>query len=407
MLWKFLTLWKILEDGRSVVEGIQFFWWGTCVATYFIFVLMITTKTVLYPDVFKAEVKHPVRFNFFCGPIIGLCMLMIAMPPAFGQQLVVLQIMWTTAFFCQAAASLVIYHRWLVSSNVHETAASPYILSLISWFLLSAAGTPADIDSAGGLPLRAMCFGVGSFFAVFTYPFILSGIYGGRTRAGTPASFLIIAPPSVAGMSIIGINGGYHSAAGALLGCAMAFFLLLVRMGPQILAPPRLLGVNWTYIFSQAAMSILAIQIAEHFKSTAISILALLLSSCATLVILIVAIRLGIHAWQVSRGTDVWEDPLVAAVSQNPQQSFCSPEANIEASVELEFGSEKSGDSSEHGVRQTPSETSFNGTKGGNGTDGALTNEAATASAAAAAVAAAMDLHEGDDDNKAPVIQSS
>jgi len=337
-LWKSLTSWNILEDGKSVVEGIQFFWWGTCVATYGIFVIMFTTKAVLYPDVFKAEVKHPVRFNFFCGPIIVLCMLMIAMPPAFGQQIVVLRIMWTTAFFCQSAASLVIYHRWLVSSNVHETAASPYLLSLISWFLLSVAGTPAHIDSAGGLPLREMCFGVGSFFAVFTYPFILSGIYDGRTQAGTPASFLIIAPPSVAGIGIIGINGGYHNAAGSLFGCVLFLFLLLVRMGPQILAPPRLLGVNWAYIFPQAAMSILAIKIAEHFKSTAMNILALLLSSCATLVILIVAIRLGIHGWQVIRGTDVWQDPLVAAVSHQGTHCVEGTQADGQRVVGSTFG---------------------------------------------------------------------
>jgi len=235
------------------------------------------------------------------------------MPPAFGPQLMVLQSMWTTAFFCQAAASLVIYHRWLVSSSVEDTAAAPYLLSLISWFLLSVAGTPANIDSAGGMPLRAMCFGVGTFFAVFLYPFILSSIYGGRTQAGTPASFLILAPPSVAGIGIFGINGGYNTATGGLFGCVAFLFLLLIRMGPKISAPPRLLGVNWAYAFPQCAMSILAIMIAEHFNSTTMNTIALLLSLIATLVIIMVAVRFCIHGWQVFRGRDVWQDPLAGS----------------------------------------------------------------------------------------------
>lgn len=211
--------------------------------------------------------------------------------------------------------------------------------------------------------MREMCFGVGSFFAVFTYPFILAGIYGGRTQAGTPASFLIIAPPSVAGISIFGINGGYHSAAGALFGCVVFLFSLLLRMGPKILAPPRLLGINWAYIFPQAAMSILAIKTAEHFKSRAMNIIALLLSSVATLAIVIVAVRLGIHGWQVFRGKDVWQDPLVAAVNKNSRrltklfskESFCSPEVNIEAGSEVQFSSERSGDSGEDGLHRITS----------------------------------------------------
>jgi len=395
MLWKFLTLWKALEDVKEVLEGIQLFWWGMCIATYGIFIILFTTKAVLYFDVFKAEVQHPVRFNFFCGPIIALLMLTISMPPGFGPQLGKLRAMWTAAFFCQASASLVIYHRWLVSSSVHDTAASPYLLSLISWFLLSAAGTPADIDSAGGLPLREMCFGIGTFFAVFTYPFILSGIYGGRTQAGTPASFLIIAPPSVAGISVVGINGGYHELAGALLGCVVFLFLLLVRMGPKILAPPRLLGVNWAYIFPQAAMSILAIKTAEHVKSTAMNMVALILSSVATLVILIVAGRLCVHSWQVFRGNDVWQDPLAAALAKDPKRlktlwrtkSFCSPGTNIEASVDSHYGSEGS-----DGLQRMTSLGSSIGSNGSNGikskddTTGTMVNAATTPSAAAAAV---------------------
>jgi len=384
MLWKFMTLWEVLEDGRAAIEGVQLFWWATCVATYIIFFILFTTKAALFPEVFRAEIKHPVRFNFFCGPIIGVCMLLIGMPPSFGDQTSLLQAMWCSAFFLQAGASLVIYHRWLVSSSVHDTAASPYLLSLISWFLLSAGGTPADIDTAAGFPLRGICFGIGAFFAVFTYPFILGGIYGGRTQAGTPASFLIIAPPSVAGISIIGINGGYHGSAGSLFGCVLFIFLLLVRMGPQILQPPRLLGVNWAYIFPQAAMSILSIKIAEHFQSPVMNTIAIMLSSIATLVIVIVAIRLAAHGLQVVKGKDVWKDPLVAAVNSKRVSRRGKSLANIEAVEDVEYCSEGEVGLSRNtsGASGDDSNASYNGQKE---TKGAEIKAAATATASAEA----------------------
>jgi len=307
------------------------------------------------------------------------------MPPAFGEQLLVRRAMFSAAFACQVPASLIIYHKWLVSSNINENASSPYLLSLICWFFLCESGTLADIESASGVPLREMCFGIGSFFALFTYGFILAGIHAGRTQAGSSASFLILAPPSLAGISIIGINGGYHKAAGALFGCVMGLFWLLVRMGPTILAPPRVLGTNWFYLFPQAAMAKLAITIAQHSESIAMTILALVLSVFATLSLVVVAIRMGIHGFQVIRGTDVWEDPLVAAASKKDEPTPVGEEGFKRKTPEASFTDTKS----------------TNDTKGKNGT---TVNAAATARAAHAAVAPTADPHEEDDDDI--VIQS-
>merc|ERR1719221_1656084 len=106
-----------------------------------------------------------------------------------------------------------------------------------------------------------MCFGVGSFFSLFYYPFILLGIYAGRTEPGSPALFLMVAPISVAGIGLIGLCGGITPATEGMFGIAFFIKLLLVRGGPKILQRPSVFGTYWAYVFPNAALASLSIQI--------------------------------------------------------------------------------------------------------------------------------------------------
>jgi tellurite resistance protein TehA-like permease len=266
----------------------------------------------MYPAVVKAEYLHPVRFNFLVGPCIAICMLAIAMPPDVEDPKDVLQVIWVIALFYQFSAALVVYHRWLFASDASEMAAAPYLLSIVSWFLLCLLGRTSGMDKSLELPVSAMCYGVGCFFSVFVYPFILTGIHSGRTERGSPALFLMLAPLSVAGLGLAALSGGQLTAgAEAIFGIVVCLFFLLARQGPKLLERPIVIGVYWAYVFPLAAMATFAINIARTYQSALAETVAAILSVMAILGFFAVISRMSFHMFQVARGNAAWIDPLV------------------------------------------------------------------------------------------------
>eukprot|EP00931_Biecheleriopsis_adriatica_P048346 TRINITY_DN27934_c0_g1_i2.p1 TRINITY_DN27934_c0_g1~~TRINITY_DN27934_c0_g1_i2.p1 ORF type:complete len:213 (+),score=24.20 TRINITY_DN27934_c0_g1_i2:40-639(+) len=172
VLWKNLIKYRLLADAAEGVKAVQWAFWLACLCALIGFLVTYGVKCVMYRDVIRKEAMHPVRVNFFCGPGIALSMLAVSLPPSLGDQTSLLQALWTVIFFYQASASLVIYHRWLYLAGMNETASAPFLLSVVTWFFLCVLGNGADIDNASGMPLRAMCFGVGAFFSLLVYPLV-------------------------------------------------------------------------------------------------------------------------------------------------------------------------------------------------------------------------------------------
>eukprot|EP00930_Biecheleria_cincta_P071517 TRINITY_DN5900_c0_g1_i1.p1 TRINITY_DN5900_c0_g1~~TRINITY_DN5900_c0_g1_i1.p1 ORF type:complete len:453 (+),score=71.91 TRINITY_DN5900_c0_g1_i1:26-1360(+) len=338
LLWKSLSKWPPLADVADIAKAIQWVFWVACVTTLAAFLIAFAAKMFFHWDVVRKEAYHPVRVNFFLGPVIALCMLSMGLPPSLGPQEEFLQAMWTIAFFYQCSATLVIYHRWLYVLSASVTASAPYLLSIVTWFLLCAMGGPAGIDQACGMPLRAMCFGVGTFFAVLIYPLILLGIHAGQTEAGSPALFLMLAPLSVAGNGIIGLSGGVTPSSQALFGAVLFMFFFLVRSAPKICARPAVLGIYWAYVFPVAAMAMLSISIASGQKSAVSEGIAAALSIVAIIAFLMVMARMTAHMVNVCREKDTWTDPVVMAMDKAKAEAAAA--AATQGASAMEEGSQ-------------------------------------------------------------------
>lgn len=113
-----------------------------------------------------------------------------------------------------------------------------------------------------GLGVGAFCLGCGCFFACVVYVTIMQHLHD-KALKGNPATFLMVAPISVASLAVQGLAGSYGTASKALLGMALFVLSIVAGAGPKILAEPSVLGVYWAYVFPLAALATSAVANAE------------------------------------------------------------------------------------------------------------------------------------------------
>ena len=144
---------------------------------------------------------------------------------------------------------------------------------------------------------------------------IFNGIHASPKAKGSPALFLIIAPPSVGvvGWDLIAGDGTQLAfMSQALLGFCLGVLALLIRLGPKIVNAPPSLGSYWAYVFPMSALATATIRYAWVTETIATEIMAIVFVVLAILALLAVFLRMCLHAVQVIRGEAEWGDPLLS-----------------------------------------------------------------------------------------------
>lgn len=309
ILWKNLSAWK-LTKGCSIFAALNRTFWCGAISSLSIFCSLYAAKSVWHPDVVLKEWRHRVRSNFFGAIAIALCMLGIGAPPQL-MDLTFTRGLWVFTLCYQLVMAIVLYHRLIYSYAASEPPVAQDLLAVMPWLLLSVLGLQAGVDGWLGLPAAAMCLGVGAFWAVFDYPFILAGVAAGRTAAGSPALFLMLAPPPVAATAIARLSGGFGPFCSGILGATLFLLLFLLLASPRILPRPETMGFYWAYVFPPAALATFAVLLAEAHETPAMNGLAVALCALAVLSVALVLLRMSFQIVLVCRGADQWSDPLV------------------------------------------------------------------------------------------------
>jgi tellurite resistance protein TehA-like permease len=172
-------------------------------------------------------------------------------------------------------------------------------------------GQKAEIEQDWGLALPSFCFGAGAMFYIIVVIVLFNG---SKFEKGTPALFLLFAPPSVAVTVLDNFKGDpteFSQAAEFVLGWCLVVVVLLIRLGPTISMRPPVLGAYWAYVFPLSGLASAMIQYATKQKSTASEIMAIVFLAVAALVQVIVCCRDGKNLYAVLRGRDEWSDPLI------------------------------------------------------------------------------------------------
>merc|ERR1711862_1047864 len=206
---------------------------------------------------------------------------------------------------------------------------------------LSNWGNGIQIKQTWGIGLPSFCFGAGFILYLDMIIFIFGNLYTSKHLAGSGdnlaasalglrffrklfpftncfrssslsgAMYLLVAPPSVAVMSLDGLDeDGFPVSAEMLLGWVLVLFVLLLRLGPSIYKAPSVLGEYFSYIGPISATTSATVKYAPAMNTPATIGLEVIMATIAPAAILMVFMRSLTHAFLVSSGSEQWLDPI-------------------------------------------------------------------------------------------------
>lgn len=334
------AMWRTAHVASFLHAPLWIVWalWVAALATLCLFTLLFVVKIARHPHRVRQEWDDAGRSQFFNAPNLAIILLALGCPPPV-ESLGMLRAVWVCGAFYQLTLVLMLYHRWMYGAERSmESVSTPYLLSVVGWFLLALLGSPtrAAIDELTGVALTSFVFGIGSFFATVTYISLFQTFHRGHTAAGAPALFLVIAPLSIASCALAALSeteqslsAGSASGAGdkafggppqALFGLALFMFCLLIRTGPTITAKPNVFGAYWAYVFPMSALATAGVVYAEDAQTAGPKGLAVALVALAAVTIVVVFCRMSYHHLEVVTGRAVWREPL-----DNPTRRAASP----------------------------------------------------------------------------------
>ena len=295
------------------------FWFASVIVFCVVGALYIY-KMIFKFDLVLKEWRCPSRTHFMNVPHLTLLMISIGMPDRIGATPRALRVLWSLTFAAQLVITNFMYEHWFFDSTTLSarrlSCAKPqFLLSTVGWFLLSVLGSTANIAEAWGLVLPAFCFGAGTVL----YLMVIMNIFNDNStvQRGSPALFLLIAPPSVAVVAsdmLAGDDDSFAVISQVILGWCLIVVALLVRLGPIIFKRPPVFGVYWAYVFPSSALATALLRYASkpNTSTTSSQIFAAIVLIVAFLALVVVFSRTTYHWIKcILVKNEFWGDPLL------------------------------------------------------------------------------------------------
>lgn len=316
ILWKVAG--KALETGFDAIAN-KIFWICSFLISLVIF-CAYAYKTWFYFPLVMDEINNGTRVHFFNMPHLILVMLSLGVPDDFMAEnfpaVAAKRIIWVLGFSAQIMITYNIYESWLFSEHSNISCARPqFLLSTVGWFLLANLGASVELEQNWGLPLPSFCFGVGIMFYLMVVNAIFNGIHVSPKAKGSPALFLIIAPPSVGVVAYDNIVESLTEPSvmsEVLFGWSLGILLLLFKLGPKIFQHPPTFGAYWAYVFPSSALATASLHLAWLTNSRSFHAMSVILIVCSTSATFLVFCREFVHSIAVMRGKAEWGDPLLS-----------------------------------------------------------------------------------------------
>merc|ERR1712226_1334763 len=221
---------------------------------------------------------------------------------------------------------------WMFSEAASLQNAGPtFLLTPVGWVLLCNLGLASKIKeppSAGGwgIDLPAFCFGMAVYTFGLAVVSVLQNMPNTKTK-GSPALFLLIAPPALAAGSLRAFNGGvFGIASTCAFGTGLFLELTVLRLSHNVLQKPKVIGQLAGFTLAPAAMGNAAIAYANQEDSDAAKTVAVVLVLISTLLMVGAWTNAVYHQILYFKGKHVWVDPLVGGFLKS-QESVVKPEA--------------------------------------------------------------------------------
>lgn len=275
--------WEKAQTVFSMQLGI---YWPLILLTTFVFFVLTaiySMKFMKFRAAVMAEIKHPVKLNFFPALSISLLLLSVVyLHISAGLSLV----FWAVGSALHLVIVLYILNAWMHHKHFKINHMNPaWFIPAVGNVLVPVAGVPL-----GFIEVSWFFFSIGLMFWIILFSIMFNRIlfHEPIDQGLLPTLFILIAPPAVGFISYVRLVGEVDSFARVLYYAALFITILLITQFSRFSRLPFFLSW-WAYSFPLAAISIASMLMYEQtgvdvFRWTGL----VLLLSLTALVVLIV-----------------------------------------------------------------------------------------------------------------------
>ena len=270
--------------GLPAQIGLVLQWWA--LALFVAIALGYLAKLVRHPDAVRHEFAHPVRLNFF--PAISISLLLLATAfaatlPGFARG------MWMVGAALHLGFTLIVMSSWIHHTRYDIKHANP------AWFIPVVGNVIVPVAGIGFAPAGVswFFFSIGLVFWMVLLTIVMYRLFFHEPLPErlTPTLFILIAPPAVAFVAWLKLNGGQIDAfAQILYNVALFLTLLLAANALRFFRLPFFLS-TWAYSFPLAAITIATLIMAGQGGGFFLVALAGVLLAVLSVVLLLLTIR--------------------------------------------------------------------------------------------------------------------
>lgn len=222
------------------------------ILTLLIFVIVLGIflyRVVKYTEEIKAELKHPVKMNFFGA--IAISFLMVGLIFIDVNETISL-ITWTIGAIIQLVLTLVILTNlmWKLSLEIGQF--NPvWFIPIVGNIVVPLAGVHHV-----GIEINIFYFSLGIIFSIIYYTLFVNRMFfgGPLPKMLRPTVFILLAPPAIGFMSYVKIFEEANAFAYILYGFAFYLGLLLIYQMKYYLQVPFFVSW-WAMLFPTAAIT--------------------------------------------------------------------------------------------------------------------------------------------------------
>ncbi len=222
-----------------------------------------TTKAILHPDAVRSEWHHPVKLAFF--PAISISLLLLSTASLTHAPVLALPL-WIIGMIGQGGLTIAVVSGWIGMRSFQTGALSPaWFIPAVGNVIVPLAGVPL-----GYIETSWYFMSVGLIFWVILMTLVVNRLIFHDPMPGRlqPTLVILIAPPAVAFVAWMQLNGGVVDGfARILLNGAYLFTLIVAVQLPRMVSLPFSLSF-WALSFPIAAASIASFRFAEATGST-------------------------------------------------------------------------------------------------------------------------------------------
>jgi tellurite resistance protein len=253
-----------------------------------VFIILATlyaVKVIRFQDQVVAELKHPVKLNFFPAISISLLLLSIAWMPVHEG---VSEILWITGALLHLAFTLYVVNVWIHHDHFDIQHMNPaWFIPAVGNVLVPVAGT-----HFGYVEISWFFFSVGMLFWVVLLTIIFNRIlfHNPIDMRLMPTMFILIAPPAVGFIAYMKLTGELDSFARFLYFSGLFLTLLLLTQARRF-AKLQFFLSWWAYSFPSAAITIATMLMYEVTGLAFYRYLGVVLLTLLSMVLLLLVVK--------------------------------------------------------------------------------------------------------------------